>query len=244
LASHITPPDFSGAKIDAPASLEVWLEKSHITPPDSYRAKSTVPAALERVDRDRAMLPLHGLSTYDLERMSNQEFWNYAHERAGIVPQLSSQERDYQDQHLECELSRGNCFVPLKAIIEVVPPPHRFAQLPVTPGWMRGLVAWRGEVIAVIDLDMYLCGESASSPGGMLLVATHADITVGLLVPNVGLTATVQFEQMHPLTGPSVFYTPMRAGVVRGVFAEEPVLDVSALLPDVVQQIGMAAHYG
>jgi chemotaxis signal transduction protein len=219
LANHFTPPDFSGAKIDAPA-------------------------ALERVDRDRAMLPLHGLSTHDLERMSNQEFWNYAHERAGIVPQRSSQERDYQNQHLECELSRGNCFVPLKAIIEVVPPPHRFAQLPVTPGWMRGLVAWRGDVIAVIDLDMYLYGASASPPDGMLLVANHADITAGLLVPNVGLTATVQFEQMHPLTGPSVFYTPRRAGVVRGVFAEEPVLDVSALLPDVVQQLGMAAHYG
>jgi hypothetical protein len=32
--------------------------------------------------------------------------------------------------------------------------------------------------------------------------------------------------------------------VIRGVYAEEPVLDVSALLPDVVQQIGMAAYYG
>jgi chemotaxis signal transduction protein len=190
------------------------------------------------------MLPLHGLSTYDLEQMSNEEFWNYARERAGKVHQSSSQESACQDQHLECELSRGNCFIPLKAIIEVVPPPHRFAQLPVTPSWMRGLVAWRGEVISVIDLDMYLCGVSASPPDGMLLVASHAGVTVGLLVPNVGLTTTVQFEQMNLVTGPSVFYMPMRAGVVRGVIAEEPVLDVSALLPDVVQQIGMAAHYG
>jgi chemotaxis signal transduction protein len=190
------------------------------------------------------MLPLHGLSTYDLERMSDEEFWNYAHKRAGIIPQGSSQERDYQDQHLECELSRGNCFIPLKAIIEVVPPPHRFAQLPVTPSWMRGLVAWRGEAMAVIDLDMYLCGVNASPLDGILLMANHADITVGLLVPGVGLTTTVQFEQMNLSTGPSVFYTPMRAGVVKGIYAEEPVLDVSALLPDVVQQIEMAAHYG
>ena len=183
------------------------------------------------------MLPLHGLSTYDLERMSDEEFWNYARKRAGIVPQSSSQERDYQDQHLECELSRGICLIPLKAILEVVPPPHRFAQLPVTPSWMCGLVAWRGEAMAVIDLDMYLCGVSASPLDGMLLMANYADVTVGLLVPGVGLTATVQLEQMKLSTGPSVFYTPMRAGVVRGVYAEEPVLDVSALLPDVVQQI-------
>jgi len=32
--------------------------------------------------------------------------------------------------------------------------------------------------------------------------------------------------------------------VIRGVYVEEPVLDVSALLPDVVQQIRMAAYYG
>jgi len=109
---------------------------------------------------------------------------------------------------------------------------------------MCGLVAWRGEAIAVIDLDMYLSGVNVSPLDGMLLVINHADLTVGLLVPGVGLTTTVQFEQMNLSTGPSVFYTPMRAGVVRGIYAEEPVLDVSALLPDVVQQIGMAAHYG
>jgi hypothetical protein len=49
---------------------------------------------------------------------------------------------------------------------------------------------------------------------------------------------------VHPSIGPTVFYTPIRAGVIRGVYAEEAVLDVSALLPDVVQQIGMAAYYG
>lgn len=190
------------------------------------------------------MLPLHGLSAYNFEQMSDEEFWNYARKRASVVPQISSQEEDYQDQYLECKLSWGNCLIPLKTIVEVVPPPHRFAQLPVTPGWMRGLVAWRGETFAVIDLDMYLCGVSASPLDGMLLVASHTDLTVGLLVPGVGLTTTVQFEQMNPSTEPSMFYTPIRAGVVRGVYAEEPVLDISALLPDVVQQIGMAAHYG
>jgi chemotaxis signal transduction protein len=186
------------------------------------------------------MLPLDGLPANDLEQMSDEEFWNYARGRASVVPQNSSQEEDYQDQYLECELSWGNCLIPLNAIVEVVPPPHRFAQLPVTPGWVRGLVSWRGETIAVIDLDLYLRGASASPLDGILLVASHAGVTVGLLVPGVGLTTSVQFEQMKP----SMFYTPIRAGVVRGVYAEEPVLDVPALLPDVVQQIGMAAHHG
>jgi hypothetical protein len=78
----------------------------------------------------------------------------------------------------------------------------------------------------------------------MLLVANYRDITVGLLVPGIGLTTTVQFEQLNLSTGTTVSYTPIRAGVIKGVYAEKPVLDVSALLPDVVQQIGMAAYYG
>jgi chemotaxis signal transduction protein len=105
-------------------------------------------------------------------------------------------------------------------------------------------MAWRGEAVAVIDLDMFLCGVIESPLDGMLLMVNHADVMVGLLVPSVGLTTTVQFEQVNPSTGPSMFYTPLRAGVVRGIYAEAPVLDVTALLPDLVQQIGMAAHYG
>jgi chemotaxis signal transduction protein len=190
------------------------------------------------------MLPLHGLSTNDLEQMADEEFWNYARTQADIVPQISSQESNYQNQHLECELSRGNCLIPLKAIAEVLPPPHKYTLLPLVPIWMRGLVAWRGEAIAMIDLDMYLYGEKSSRLDGMLLVANYTGIKVGLLVPGIGLTTTVRFEQVNTPDGPAVFYTPMRAGVISGVYAEEPVLDVSALLPDVVQQIGMAAYYG
>jgi len=190
------------------------------------------------------MLPLHGLSTNDLEKMADEEFWNYARVYADTVPRISSQERNYQDQHLECELSYGNCLIPLKAIVEVLPSPRQYTRLPLAPTWMRGLITWRSEAIPLIDLDMYLCGVSSSRLNGMLLIANYSDIIVGLLVPGIGLTTTVQFEQVRPSTGPTVSYTPIRAGVIRGVYAEEPVLDISALLPDVVQQIGMAAHYG
>ena len=188
------------------------------------------------------MLPLHGLSTNDLEQMADEEFWNYARAHADTVPRISSQERNYQDQHLECELSHGNCLIPLKTIVEVLPSPQQNTHLPLAPTWMCSLIAWRGEAIPMIDLDMYLCGVRSSRLSGMLVIAKYSDITVGLLVPGIGLTTTVQFEQVHPSDGPTVFYTPIRAGVIRGIYAEEPVLDVSALLPDVVQQIGMTAY--
>jgi chemotaxis signal transduction protein len=190
------------------------------------------------------MLPPHGLSTNDLEHMADKEFWNYARVQAGIVQQIAPHERNYQVQHLECELSHGNCLIPLKVIVEVMLSPHQYTRLPLIPKWMLGLVAWRGEAIPLIDLDLYLCGVSASRLAGMLLIANYMDITVGLLVPGIELTTTVQFEQVNPSAGTTVSYTPIRGGVIQGVYAEKPVLDVSALLPDVVLQIGMAAYYG
>ena len=190
------------------------------------------------------MLPLHDLSTNDLERMADEEFWNYARMRADIVQGISSQESSYQDHYLECKLSCGNCLIPLKAIVEVLPSSQQYTHLPLTPSWMHGLFVWRGETIPLIDLDMYLCGISSLRSGGMFVIANHNEKTVGLLVPGIGLTTTVQFEQVKPSIEPAVFYMPIRAGVIRGIYAEEPVLDISALLPDIVQQVGMGAYYG
>jgi|GEM_PF-618970 len=194
------------------------------------------------------MLPLDGLSTYSLEQMSDEEFWNYARQRASVASRISFPEQDDQDQYLECKLSSGYCLLPLRAIIEVVPPPHRFARLPSTPGWMCGIAAWHGETIAVIDLDLYLSGTGNSSPDPMLLVASHAELTIGLLVPGVGQTTTVQLEQMMPATTlecEPATHSVLRfasAGskgstqedLVRGIYAGRTVLDAPALLSGVV----------
>ncbi len=182
------------------------------------------------------MLPLDGLSTYSLEQMSDEEFWNYARQRASVASRISFPEQDDQDQYLECKLSSGYCLLPLRAIIEVVPPPHRFARLPSTPGWMCGIAAWHGETIAVIDLDLYLSGTGNSSPDAMLLVASHAELTIGLLVPGVGQTTTVQLEQMMPATTlecePATHF--VLRDVVRGMYDGRTVLDAPALLSGVV----------
>ena len=194
------------------------------------------------------MLPLDGLSTYSLEQMSDEEFWNYARQRASVASRISFPEQDDQDQYLECKLSSGYCLLPLRAIIEVVPPPHRFARLPSTPGWMCGIAAWHGETIAVIDLDLYLSGTGNSSPDAMLLVASHAELTIGLLVPGVGQTTTVQLEQMMPATTlecePATHFVLRFASagskgstqedVVRGIYDGRTVLDAPALLSGVV----------
>ena len=184
------------------------------------------------------MLPLHSQSTNNLERMADEDFWKYARECANAVPPAPSEKNNYQDQYLECELSSGTCLIPLKDVTEVLPSPSQCTYLPLAPAWLRGLVSWRSETIPVVELDGYLNGVNTTLAGGMLLIVSYNAITVGVFVPAIGLTTTVQFEQTQPFPEPGIFYTPIRAGVIKGIYSEEPVLDISALLPDVIQQIG------
>jgi chemotaxis signal transduction protein len=181
------------------------------------------------------------MSANDLERLADEEFWNYARACADTVQPVPSEKNNYQDQYLECELSSGTCLIPLKDVIEVLPSPPQFTHLPLPPAWLCGLASWRSEAIPIVDLDGYLNGVNTPLTGGMLVIVRYSTMTVGLFVPGVGLTTTVQFEQTQPFPEPGIFYTPIRAGVIKGIYSEEPVLDISALLPDVIQQIGSRA---
>jgi len=174
-----------------------------------------------------------------LEQLSDEEFWNYARELAGITYQAPQHQ-----EYLECELASGPCLIPLAALNEVVLPPHRLTLLPATPDWMRGIIAWRGETIAAIDLDAYLSGSSdmlEASSEGTLLVTDAGNVAVGLLVPAVGATTPISLDELTAPTQAFAWYMPGRANAIH---AETLVLDLAALLADVVQQIGMPTRDG
>ena len=173
----------------------------------------------------------------NLAQLSDEEFWAYARKLAHQVPAAAQPE-----ECVTCKLSRGDCLIPLTALYEVVRPPHQLALLPAIPEWMPGIVAWRGETIAVIDLDAYLSGYPADLPDeGILLVANYAGLPVGLLVPTIGQTTPLQSGGVNQL--PS-WYLSSRAAFVKGLQGEAPVLDLPLLLAHAVQQIETAASYG
>ncbi len=173
----------------------------------------------------------------NLAQLSDEEFWDYARKLAHQAPAAAQPE-----ECVTCKLSRGDCLIPLTALYEVVRPPHQLALLPATPEWMPGIVAWRGETIAVIDLDAYLSGYPADLPDeGILLVANYAGLPVGLLVPTIGQTTPLQSGGVYQL--PS-WYLSSRAAFVKGLQGEAPVLDLPLLLAHAVQQIETAASYG
>ncbi|HEY6542873.1 MAG TPA: chemotaxis protein CheW [Ktedonobacteraceae bacterium] len=177
--------------------------------------------------------------------MTDEEFWQRARLESAQAPSvLSPSESAALHQYLACELQRGTCFVSLRAIEAVIPASFPLARLPFAPRWLQGVQAWRGEIVAVVDLDHYLSGIDTPANGGMLLIARHAECAIGLRVPGVGLTTTIELEQLTPVIDPSPLYSPARAAVVQGAYNGCPVLDIGALLADVALQIEMAAHHG
>jgi chemotaxis signal transduction protein len=174
-----------------------------------------------------------------LEQLSDEEFWSYANELALLAPTDAGTEAEtLPEEYLRCQLCSGDYLIPLTALQEVLLPPqdvreaYPYALLPTIPVWMAGVFAWRGETIAVIDLDAYLFGDRKEAPlrplsdqvayenevaphvamnlTSALLIAGCSGPPIGLLVPTVGSTT---------------------------IPAEAPVLDLRAILEDVVQQI-------
>ncbi len=179
-----------------------------------------------------------------LEQMSDEEFWQRARMIATqAATALAPLGGAVLHQYLECELQRGICFAPLRAIETVIPASSSLARLPFAPPWLQGVQAWHGEIVAVVDLDHYLSGIDAATNSGMLLIARHPECVIGLRVPGVGLTASIESERLVPATGLSPLYSPTRAAVIQGTYNGCPVLDIAALLADVALQIEMAAHY-
>lgn len=113
-----------------------------------------------------------------LEQLSNDDFWRLAVDTAQAAPAAQVPTDDY----LECVLTHGRCLLPLIVLREIVSPPYSFSRFPATPAWMIGIGAWRGETIAVIDLDAYLFHHAARSPhnvtNGTLVVAQLNDLTL------------------------------------------------------------------
>jgi chemotaxis signal transduction protein len=179
-----------------------------------------------------------------LEQLNNDAFWQLAADIAQANPTAQVPADDY----LECVLAHGRCLLPLATMREIVSPPYYFSRFPASPPWMVGIGAWRGETIAVIDLDAYLFQRPARAPhcvqDGILVVAQINDLTLGLLVTDVGSVTTLDVEQVVSFEQVPTWYTHLQTEVVIGVKcdgggsrrpdSEALLLDMSVLVNDIV----------
>jgi len=164
----------------------------------------------------------------EIEQLSDEEFWSYAHKLASPppknlnaldgVPLRGATVLVTPEQYLRCELRSSDYLIPLTALHEIMSTSHdayKLALFPSIPAWMVGVISWRGETIAVIDLDAYL-STSVLEPDHdpisafTLLIAECSGPPIALLVSTI-----------TPTTLPS----------------ETPILDLCPILQDVVQHI-------
>lgn len=172
-------------------------------------------------------VPLYSSRLQNLALLSDEAFWEFARELATHITTAN-----YPEEYLECLLQRGSHLIPLNTLFEVVAPPHFIARLPAMPPWMPGIVAWRGESIAVIDLESYLAHQPTplahDGYEGTLLIASYAGLPIGLLVPAIG-----EIRQHVPSEGHS---TEDHAAAL--------IIDIPAMLAEALQHIGTAKSYG
>ena len=186
-----------------------------------------------------------------LEQLSDTEFWNHAYEKAHM-PQAShalttiATPPDATLTCITCELRTAHCLLPIPLIREILPVAQHITRLPDMPPWMLGILSWRGETIAAIDLCSYLT-KSVSSPlqKCVFLVIQHEYISLALCVLSVGSVESVlNAQQITPFTLPPVTEGGEPPIGIVGVWehgnAEQKqvfVLDMPALFNDVMQCI-------
>ena len=187
-----------------------------------------------------------------LEQLSDTEFWKHAYEKAHVPYSThptqalisASAQPDDTLACLTCDLRTARCLLPLTIVREILPSSQRITLLPDVPFWMLGILSWRSETIAVIDLCSYLT-KSSSPPlqDRLILIVEHDNLSLALCVLSIISTMTVvDSSHITPFTlPPTVEGVPV--GIV-GVWEYEPmqqektfVLDIPALFEDAMQCI-------
>jgi chemotaxis signal transduction protein len=145
-----------------------------------------------------------------LEQLSDTEFWNHAYEKAYMprsthaaqaLATIAPPSNDVLTC-LTCELRTAHCVLPLTLIREILPRTQHITRLPDMPFWMLGILSWRGETIAAIDLCSYLT-KSSFSPlqECVFLVVQQEHISLALCVLSVdSIASAVNVQHITPFT--------------------------------------------
>lgn len=164
---------------------------------------------------------------YALEQLSDDEFWDMAFARAFpsslSTPSAHSTSNGASPEQQQLSPSSERYVVcddmyafPLHALYEIIPVPRYTSFLPDTPTWMAGMIAWRGRIIATIDLHAFLhhTERERHGPDNHSLLIAHYEDTI--------LAFSAAVEQTIDLDASDTIHTP---------------LDIALLFKDVVQHL-------
>jgi len=187
-----------------------------------------------------------------LEQLSDRDFWDYAQSLATQQNALPTT----HEEALECQTAQGCYLFSLRALREVVSPPHKLTFLPFCPSWMLGITAWRGHIIPVIDLASYFSAHKTSEldttsttqhvyplANSMLLVLDSADSLLGIQVAVVGSIITLEPTQLALPEQAPLWYPQCLITTLLGVYNGSVILNPSMLIAQMLQLIKMNDTY-
>jgi len=206
----------------------------------------------------------HLLSPYEyvgyLEKLSNDEFWDHART---LASRSAHPMQDYTSATssstsiltcVTCSLREGErCLLPFTVIQEVLPVSQYITRLPDVPSWMIGILSWRGETIAAIDLCAYVRQKVLPSlQERVTLIVQHEGISLAFCVLAINEVPTiVDVAQIIPF--PPSYTSDSREVPLQGVvgtWTEEAnaqkqtlILDMPLLFKDILQQIERKARH-
>ena len=155
-------------------------------------------------------------ATY-LESMSNDDFWKHAkalaaHSTRPMQENLSPITPPATTLNcVTCFLrGGGSCVIPFSVIHAILPISQHITRLPDVPPWMIGILSWRGETMAAIDLCAYIAQRDVPHPRERItLIARHENVSLALCVLGIDETPTeVNFEHVVEFAPP-----PLPSGV-------------------------------
>ncbi len=188
-----------------------------------------------------------------LESMSNEDFWKHAKSLAtqSTRPMQESLHPTLPPTTLSCVTcylrGGGSCVIPFSIIRAILPASQHITRLPDVPPWMIGILFWRGETMAAIDLCAYMAQRDVPHPKERItLITRHENVWLALCVIGIDETPTeVNFEQLVAFTPP-----PLPGGFViapRGIVgawerkdttsSTSLVLDIPEIFKDIMQRV-------
>jgi len=126
-----------------------------------------------------------------------------------------------------CDIARVREIIPART-------PTR---LPGAPACVTGLINLRGTVVTVVDLGLQLGGEAVDRAAGSIVLVEHGARVAGVAVDDVRDVQPFDPADVDPLAAPESAGGFVR-GVVRGALGAVVVLDVQAMLNQVLLSQG------
>lgn len=112
--------------------------------------------------------------------------------------------------------------------------PKEITEVPRIPGFMKGVISVRGEMIPVMDLKMRLKGRSGAAqhrlPSSRILIGGSDDTKAGFLVDSIGGVKEVRAKSIEAPLHDGGREMPFLKGIVRSGDKTIRLLDIDKIL--------------